>query len=55
METEPDRGPNLAGWNLAAALGSCWLPLSLIERLPPPKDQGFSETEDEGERPRPPD
>jgi membrane protein len=42
METEPDRGPNLARWNLAAALGLLAAAF-LIERLPPPKDQGFSE------------
>jgi membrane protein len=42
METEPDRGPNLAGWNLAAALGLLAAAF-LIERLSPPKDQGFSE------------
>jgi membrane protein len=44
MEAEPDRGPNLAGWNLAAALGLLAAAF-LIERLSPPKDQGFSERE----------
>jgi len=42
METEPDRRPNLTGWNLAAALGLLAAAF-LVERLAPGENEGHSE------------